>query len=661
MKKQSKIKKILIFIGALAIVLLLSSPFYINARKPSAVCLMCHEMRSPYLSWRTSTHRKSLCTECHVSPGGYRMILSHLTGPAVPWSEKREASFKTCVRCHSEIRGIVYFHSIKFPHEAHQKYLADCRVCHENVVHGSRIEYRHPPKKETCYTCHDNRRASRDCHLCHLTFTKELPQQLDPNWIESHKSDTARFSRACSSCHKKKFCTDCHLQVNPHPATWIKAHQAKARRTTRKCQTCHTSQNCTNCHGILQQHQLEWYDGHRRLARKSDKLCRRCHDAAFCDSCHQGFTLHQAGWAKLHRDDPSSKKAAECATCHTKKYCQNCHGGKPTLHHKGNWLSHHAEAVSNGHVRDLESCITCHSPGFCLACHRGLKKNVHARNYLAMHTGVTPQSMTQCKMCHTIESCNQCHTSNLPATHRADEWKNTHGLNAIRNMASCTLCHEQQFCEACHSKKIPSSHEPKKTWLKQHGTGSRREESRCSLCHENQFCNICHKRSKPTDHYIDSWPLTHGKSAMFDMSSCSVCHDKKDCKGCHGDGTIHKAAGWMKNHDVSREEKGFEQCSQCHWLGTCVDCHKRFNIKGHADCSNCHVSMSKPEKLRSSPCASCHKGSANTVHKKHEGLQCDVCHAPHAWKPSLSACSTCHDMGEEHTMGNSCMDCHAFK
>lgn len=653
--------------AAAALFLFLTAPLYIKSDRPNFLCLACHESRGPYLSWKTSTHKKNTCASCHAAIGAWRMIWGHVAGSSVTPEKRSISSFEKCVGCHSKISGTVYFHSIKFPHDSHRKYIQDCRVCHGNVVHGSRIEYRRPPKKETCYTCHDNKQASRKCDVCHQKFTKELPQQLDPKWISSHKADLARFKTACVKCHDKKFCVECHRRVNPHSDGWLKKkHRSAARKNTRKCQICHTSKDCTKCHEVLQQHRSDWYDGHRRLALASKESCAKCHDDNFCAACHKGITTHPLNWLVLHRSDPESKNNRQtCTQCHTEHYCESCHGGKPTLHHKGNWLSNHGPALSargEGDT-DIEACISCHVPDFCLACHNGVRKNVHSRNFTAMHRKVSPKSMPRCKMCHTVESCNKCHKSSLPSDHKDASWKQTHGISAIRNMDSCTLCHEKPFCEACHSRKVPVSHESADRWLKNHGAGSRGNDSRCGLCHDNAFCNACHKRARPPDHYADTWPQTHGRTAISDMNNCSACHDNEDCKQCHAEQKSHQIPGWMKDHDVSRLDQSFDQCSKCHSLGTCIGCHEKSGVKGHGVCTGCHSFMSNPQKLKDNPCAACHeKLSGTNDHKKHEPVGCVECHKPHNMKVTVpTACVSCHDKGKDHTMDMSCFECHSFK
>lgn len=665
MKPKSAMKKRIRTALVAVALLLVFSPFYIKSDKPTVVCMACHEMRSEYLSWKTSTHKKLECSKCHKAPSAYKMLWGHVFGPSAAWEMKNRDSFKTCVNCHEKIPGVVYFHSIKFPHDSHRKHINDCRFCHHNIVHGSRIEYRKAPKKETCYTCHDNKKATKKCSNCHLSFKKELPQQLDPNWISSHMSDVSKFKKSCVACHKEKFCEDCHRSVNPHEAKWMKSHRKPAVKNTATCQVCHSSKDCSACHGILREHKTEWYDGHRKLARKSTKLCDRCHGKDYCDTCHKGITTHPRNWLAGHRESPGAKeKHQQCLKCHTAKYCTSCHGGKPTLVHKGNWLSNHGSNLSaKAAQRDIASCITCHVPNFCLSCHRGVKKTVHGADFLPMHRNVSPKSMPQCKMCHTSESCNKCHKANLPVDHKSELWKAKHGIKAINNMESCTLCHEQKFCESCHSRKVPVSHEAT-NWGSAHAQSSRADESRCSLCHDNAFCNACHKRSRPPDHYRDNWPLIHGTSAMADMNNCNTCHDKKDCARCHSKQKTHNIPGWMKSHDVSKSDKPFSQCAQCHWLGTCVDCHEKSAVKNHGKCDNCHASMSNPKKLKQKPCDACHHKVASAgEHKKHAGLECLACHKQHTWKPNISLCATCHkkEADKDHNMGSACSECHEFK
>lgn len=608
-KKRNKILKPLLIVAAVAIFLVVYVAVFINAGRPSAACLMCHNMRDSYQTWRESTHSSVKCNKCHyAAPSGFTMIASTVTGKAA--RKDYTAVSAGCKTCHKKLKNVVSIENITFPHDNHQD-VQDCETCHLNVVHGKGVDYSFQKSSKMCYDCHE------------------------------------------------------HSEVNPHSDDWQKAHGKNVKESSKECQACHSYKYCANCHTVLEQHKTEWYDSHRRIARESEQICKSCHDDKFCSSCHDGFTLHKRDWLKNHKDDPDSKNQQKCASCHTKTYCASCHqDNKHVLHHKGNWLSNHGGEINEHQgapAGDLEQCVDCHQPDFCLSCHRGLNKRIHSTSYQQMHINVKRESLPGCLKCHTQDSCDQCHNTNLPTSHvQKEEWLKTHGNESIRKMDSCTLCHSQQFCAACHSRKLPISHETTK-WGSTHGKDSRSKDSNCSMCHEEKYCNACHRRSRPPDHYKLTWRDNHSHTAIFDMSGCFACHVNSDCRKCHNnEGKTHKAAGWMLNHTSS--DANFKTCEQCHSTNSCTECHTEMKLSGHKDCSSCHKVPKKFSNVDGAICATCHKEQPGNLHEQHNPLGCDSCHEPHKWVSGDHSCTNCHsDKDEEHSSGMPCLDCHDFK
>jgi hypothetical protein len=106
----------------------------------------------------------------------------------------------------------------------------------------------------------------------------------------------------CSTCHRKKFCIDCHGGVPmPHPADFTKRH-AKIGKAAPNA--------CANCHGK---------------------------GGAGCNSCHHGTSIGYTyvsaiPWRKQHPVAVNAVGAAICLeACHNPVYCSNCHvnGGVP--------------------------------------------------------------------------------------------------------------------------------------------------------------------------------------------------------------------------------------------------------------------------------------------------------------------------------------------
>lgn len=55
-----------------------------------------------------------------------------------------------------------------FSHARHRKAGIDCRVCHGAVTeHDAITSQEVPVTMKGCVTCHESRRVSTDCHICH--------------------------------------------------------------------------------------------------------------------------------------------------------------------------------------------------------------------------------------------------------------------------------------------------------------------------------------------------------------------------------------------------------------------------------------------------------------------------------------------------------------
>jgi len=147
-------KRFLLFTGIyLFVFLILLSAAAEYTSRPS-FCPTCHYMETFYQSWRTSTHNKVDCVECHFEPGLAGTIKGKLNGlvqivnyislsykKRKPWAEIPD---NTCARsgCHERqaFQDTTYnFKGVMFNHKHHLQELRrgktlKCISCHSQIV-----------------------------------------------------------------------------------------------------------------------------------------------------------------------------------------------------------------------------------------------------------------------------------------------------------------------------------------------------------------------------------------------------------------------------------------------------------------------------------------------------------------------------------------------
>jgi hypothetical protein len=224
--------------------------------------------------------------------------------------------------------------------------------CHVGIAEGD--QHLRPPMA-TCFSCHDHEAArdARTCDACHrgLEDTKLLPQSHlahDADWLREHGTRAASSGELCQSCHREKFCAECHgvtVAVLPatahfsnpfapsvHRAGFAARHALEARAEPGACSTCHSPDRCASCHlargiagnGRRSPHPPGWVgpaaadNEHGREARRDPSACASCHDGAgqaLCVGCHKvggiGGSPHPVAWKSR-----VSLTAMPCRLCH---------------------------------------------------------------------------------------------------------------------------------------------------------------------------------------------------------------------------------------------------------------------------------------------------------------------------------------------------------
>ncbi len=172
-------------------------------------------------------------------------------------------------------------------------------------------------------------------------------------------------------------------------------------------------------------------------------------------------------------------------------------------------------------------CMECHASrgvaNDCSACHRTIgrdwRPDSHGADWMRGHgervRSGSEASPDRCSLCHEQASgCNACHQREAPRSHDNTFRVRTHGLMASIDRGRCAVCHTQDSCQQCHSVTRPQSHRG--------GFGAPLQRH-CTGCHfplQEQGCAVCHPEAG--EHATTPLPANHVPSM--------------NCRTCHGNG-----------------------------------------------------------------------------------------------------------------------------
>ncbi len=349
-------RRFLLFTGiwfAFLIILLAVSAEYTS--RP-AFCPTCHYMEPFYQSWKTSSHNKVECVQCHFEPGlegkikgklnGLVQIVNYISSSykkRKPWADIPD---NTCARsgCHENqaFQDTVYVtKGINFNHKHHLQELKrgkklKCTSCHSQIVQGSHMQVTYT----TCFNCHFKKSDDPEhkfdklsnCKTCH-SLDKKTPEQLAS--MRYNHTSVIEKKIECNGCHDnvvsgngdvgKERCFQCHFETEkldkyPDVEFMHKTHILKHSMT---CIYCHapiqhkvqklqagTAPDCKTCHENSHSNQVNLYTGVNGK-NVEDSPSSMYSSGISCKGCH---TLHEAG-----KNSAGTLKARKDA-------CDNCHG-----------------------------------------------------------------------------------------------------------------------------------------------------------------------------------------------------------------------------------------------------------------------------------------------------------------------------------------------
>jgi hypothetical protein len=267
-------------------------------------------------------------------------------------------------------------------------------------------------------------------------------------------------------------CTDCHIGAEDSDEPGIPGQAT--------CRLCHDED--TELEKPEEQRIAMLFDGDMLrtsgVARLNDEVIfsHAQHVAAEydCSTCHVGIekSTHPVTFEPVTMDD-----------------CMDCH---------------EAEKVSN-------ECATCHSQ-----IDLDWEPPSHQQNWTRLHGQVSRSASSDlvdnCAMCHTEDTCNQCHFEVAPDNHTNFWRQRGHALTARMDRDNCQACHQPDYCLRCHQESEPLNHR---------GTWGGRRSTHCLSCHNplrTTGCVTCH-RSTPSHDMATPLPPDHSPSL-----DCRICH-----------------------------------------------------------------------------------------------------------------------------------------
>jgi hypothetical protein len=208
-------------------------------------CVTCHHKHN-------NDARIKQCTQCHKGIAGMENL--HNKCGQCHLYRARDMS---CSSCHkTPEKGAIQadLFKFKFSHVKHYALKKDCRFCHAEPLRAQWLKKDNYPAMKTCLSCHDNRKSSGQCSVCHNDVAQIKPKSHTYLWVgrNGHGLEADYNKAECLQCHSKNECDRCHLgqtSCRIHPPGYRLMHGIDVRMGVTNCAMCHEAKNsCSQCH-----------------------------------------------------------------------------------------------------------------------------------------------------------------------------------------------------------------------------------------------------------------------------------------------------------------------------------------------------------------------------------------------------------------------------
>lgn len=268
--------------------------------------------------------------------------------------------------------------------------------------------------------------------------------------------------------------------------------------------------DCTDCHGA---------PGEAAFNAVNHETCADCHDEVeaeairmdTCGYCHQEKLLPNL------EEWQAESEPARNVFVHTDALADRCLECHAALLDENLTVVPKLERDEIVRIRDAahaseQDCLTCH-----VDMDRYLAPANHDLAWMKRHGPLGVQADAACSVCHTEDSCRECHSVMTPVSHNNLWRQRTHGIEAAWDRASCMVCHEEDSCSSCHSQVMPRSHRGR--WA-----AAGELPTHCFGCHTGatpgEGCVVCHEEGNNVLLHEDFWPSGHDAS-----DNCYDCHN----------------------------------------------------------------------------------------------------------------------------------------
>ena len=267
--------------------------------------------------------------------------------------------------------------------------------------------------------------------------------------------------------------------------------------------------DCDECHGEL---------GQPSFNAMTHETCTDCHDepeaeevsTETCGYCHQETQLPLL---KDWQEEP--RPTGRNIFVHTEALadrCDECHGSL---------LAEELTSVPRLKRDDvIQIRDAAHQTGQdCLQWHIDMARHQepadHDHLWMKRHGLFGIQDDASCNVCHSEDSCRECHSVMQPQNHNNMFRLRTHGVIAAWDRERCIVCHEEDSCQSCDSQASPRSHR------------ARWSENHCYGCHTSatagEGCVVCHEDGNNVLLHQDFWPPVHDR--FGNQANCYDCHN----------------------------------------------------------------------------------------------------------------------------------------
>ena len=557
-------------------------------------CGLCHNMKEYVDSWKTSSHNKVSCLNCHRTPG----LLNHLKGKlgdlqlAITYLMVGKGTKKlhyevddgNCLQkgCHrrDDLKGDMVFKNVSFPHGSHLGELRRgmrlrCTTCHAQLVQGAHLTVH----ETNCFICHFYRAGLKGeeeciscavggCTSCHIEPKGDIKVK---GWNFNHRKYIAR-GVACEKCHINVIRGDGHIPEGK----CFQCHKGPEILTTK-----YTSQFMHKNH--VTDHKIECADCHTHIQHEIGPILTLAHTSTICDKCHSR-EIH-LGARELYRgyggigvpDSPSLMFTTnvDCIACHRKgeesraalhttKYaekalgetCVECHGEgfDETLRHWKRLLSR-AEEETNQRIFNAQKVLyeaekTRGGSSDFKKAQNLLNEARHNNSFVLLGKGVHNIEYAF-KLLNVANNRAEQTLAALDKNYKAKEFKT--------EMTCTTLCHVGIEKRSVPFNDIKFSHET-------HVIGNGLKCADCHSARENhgktfqKNCSECHhgkeiKQVRCEDCHISVKRLVQGKGGIGVKERPSNKLDVVECVDCH------RGVAAKKKDSLDAIKK---RCIECH-------------------------------------------------------------------------------------------------